>query len=1348
MSELRTDIKQAIKGFTTGKPLDRGRKLLNALGYQSDNTEAIAPNNWTGFKAQFVDGSRPFIEGNARVKEWQTVDLLFQLCEDDLKHQDSLFSGGRFDNKAIYSYAFFCVTLSGESYSRTDLAKITREINKLFDMPAMILYRYGDNLTIAVIDRRLHKRDETKDVLEKKVTLIKDISVAEPIRAHIEILYDLALPSLVLRHKVDTFVALHNAWRKTLDISALNRKFYRELFNWYLYAVKTVTFPNPDKLPDEVNNSINVIRLLTRLIFCWFIKEKGLIPEALFNQEKIQEVLVGASPCGCPPLGGDADKGDHKGTPLQRNNSTYYKAILQNLFFATLNTEMKQDNPDSRRFIAEEKVNGVNPDYNNFTVYRHKNLFKDPAMALRLFEDIPFLNGGLFECLDTVETVEGKNRETRYDGFSSTTTKQPVVPDVLFFGQIANVDFSNEYGGKSGNHETVTGLIDILNGYKFTVAENTPLEEEVALDPELLGKVFENLLASYNPETRSTARNQTGSFYTPREIVNYMVDESLKAYLSGGLDSVGASPCGCPPVGENRNNGGDADEGDRKGSPLQEKLLILFSYADTGNPFADDEGLTDQLIKAISNASILDPACGSGAFPMGVLHRMVHILGKLDPNNRKWKQAQLDIVEDDRKKAEELRDEAVREAALGSVEERLAYIEASFDCSHHELDYLRKLFLIENCIYGVDIQNIAVQIAKLRFFISLIVEQKKDPSRPNLGILAMPNLETKFVAADSLIALERPQQRDFGSHAVERAEFELRQVRERVFYARKYKDKKELRKQEKVKREALEKALVGSNWGKAEAHQVAAWNPFDVSSSAPFFDPVMMFGIKVPPPLQGEGRGGDGVGGFNIVIGNPPYIQIQSFSGMPQQKAWEAQNYETYAKTGDVYCLFYERGFNLLAGNGTLTYITSNQWMRTNYGKKLRQFFADKTAPKTLIDFGDHQVFESATVNSNIIVIEKPITGDIVKPMQAVRIEDDFKADNDLAGYVSAKGIPLAELSSDSWVVSSGPDYIIRKQIEKVGIPLKNWDISINYGIKTGRDEAFIISRAKRDELIAEDPKSAEILKPLLRGRDIKRYKTEYADLWLISSHNGYGNVPPVNVPKDYPAVWKHLQRVNNESSGAVEKRQDQGRHWSNLRNCAYVPNFAIEKICWGNLAVSAQFALVKAGMYVSAPSPLIAPASKYMLTVLNSTTGDYYIHSLGVTRSGGFMEYKPMFVENLPIPKIAPTAQLPYECLVDCILFAHETGLTAEAATLEWVINVMVYGLYFEEEMKKADCYINDRVAEVVKPFKPEDTDEFKTEYVQKLNLFFLKDKAIYHGLVHSRNVKSVEIIHDARKK
>jgi hypothetical protein len=649
-----------------------------------------------------------------------------------------------------------------------------------------------------------------------------------------------------------------------------------------------------------------------------------------------------------------------------------------------------------------------------------------------------------------------------------------------------------------------------------------------------------------------------------------MVDESLKSYLEGKL--IGKFPSAKKDAGK-----------------LSSQISMLFSYEDTANPFSQKE--TDELINALSNVRILDPACGSGAFPMGMLHRIVHILGKLDPNNRKWKQAQLDIVEQDRQKALAMQDQAVREGALNSAEERKEYIEASFESSHHELDYLRKLFLIENCIYGVDIQNIAVQIAKLRFFISLIVEQKKDTSKHNQGILAMPNLETKFVSADTLIGLERPEQIDFETGSVDRAEFELKQVRRKIFYARNHYEKKKLRKQEKLKRNALEVALKAS-WGTPAAKKIAAWNPFDVSGSAPFFDPEMMFGLNMPLRSGSILKFGEASkvtstdkkeieGVFDIVIGNPPYIQIQSFSGRPEQKAWENQKYATYTKTGDVYCLFYERGFNLLARGGILAYISSNKWMRAKYGVKLREFFAVRTAPRILIDFNSHQVFESATVDTNIIVIKKLSPGMEKSALQTVRTEKDFSAETDIVDYVRKKSVPIETISSESWIITSSSEYSVRKRIEEVGIPLKKWDISIKYGIKTGRDEAFIITGRKKDELIARDPKSAEIIKPILRGRDIKRYETNFSDMWLIAAEFGSHKYLEVN----YPIIYAHLLQYKAcleqrgqcryTSSGRLNPNNSYPgqHHWLELDNNPkkdFIEEFEKEKIAWGNLALSA----------------------------------------------------------------------------------------------------------------------------------------------------------------------------------
>ena len=227
--------------------------------------------------------------------------------------------------------------------------------------------------------------------------------------------------------------------------------------------------------------------------------------------------------------------------------------------------------------------------------------------------------------------------------------------------------------------------------------------------------------------------------------------------------------------------------------------------------------------------------------------------------------------------------------------------------------------------------------------------------------------------------------------------------------------------------------------------------------------------------------------------------------------------------------------------------------------------------------------------------------------------------------------------SSASWVILSTIEQSIKRKIESAGVPLKDWDISINYGIKTGYNDAFIISGAKRAEILAEGKteeerqKTAELIRPVLRGRDIKRYGYEFADLWLINTHNGIKEkgIPRIDVEKDYPVVKKHL----DEYWDKIEKRADQGDTPYNLRNCAYLDDFFKPKIVWGNLILRASYAVAPAGMFVNAPYPMIVPADEYLLHILNSKLADYYIRSLGVTRNGGYFEYKPMFIEKLPVP-------------------------------------------------------------------------------------------------------------------
>ncbi|MDE0298189.1 MAG: hypothetical protein OXN17_06120 [Candidatus Poribacteria bacterium] len=335
MSEPKKKIEDALHQFADGNLAKNAKNLFDVLGYRSKRTMQLEPNTYDGFLSVFeLEGDERFNPKRALVEEWESIDLLFQLREEEIKDNTNLefdFGSGGIDEARMESYLFFAIELSGDHYTRTQLSQITREMNKPFDMPAVILFQHGTSLTFAVIDRRLNKDDESKDVL-LKATLIKDINVDDPHPAHILILIDLSITKLHEKYRFRNFEQLHEAWKKTLDTSELNKRFYKELADWYFWAVNEVTFPDGAEKDKEIRNATSVIRLITRLIFVWFIKEKGLVPDALFTEAKIREILVNTDP----------------------QESTYYKAILQNLFFATLNQEMNTpEKPQRRKFRGE-----------------------------------------------------------------------------------------------------------------------------------------------------------------------------------------------------------------------------------------------------------------------------------------------------------------------------------------------------------------------------------------------------------------------------------------------------------------------------------------------------------------------------------------------------------------------------------------------------------------------------------------------------------------------------------------------------------------------------------------------------------------------------------------------------------------------------------------------------------------------------------------------------------------------------------------------------------------------------------------------------------------------------------
>ena len=993
--------------------------------------------------------------------------------------------------------------------------------------------------------------------------------------------------------------------KEAFSVEALSKDFYNKLYDWYLWALSedvNVTFPNNPNTGKDDRENINVklIRMITRLLFVWFIKQKNLVPDSIFDPKELKKSILA-----------DFDE-------TSTIDGNYYNAILQNLFFATLNCAIIDEDGNPRRFAASKSGHDTR------NLYRYKEMFQPDADILSLFARVPFLNGGLFECLDKPKDLYlDQDHDILYDGFSRNAAKssngnfkyRAFVPNILFFN----------------DDEEQPGLINLLKQYNFTIEENSPTDAVISLDPELLGRVFENLLAAYNPETQESARKSTGSFYTPRPIVDYMVDEAIKSYLLGKrIDRVS-----------------------------EEKLNILFEERNVPTDWTDRE--KDAIANALKHVKILDPACGSGAFPMGCLLRIVDIIELLngDTLNR----------------------------------------------------YQLKLAIIENCVYGVDIQPIAMLICKLRFFISLICEQNDiDFNSPetNFGINTLPNLETKFVAANTLISADiRNYENDWtndekldgmkeellgirnahflakGRAAKKRSERQDNTTRQQllnyiVSHAQKPDLEKiavyELRYQQlsdelkqykeevwvdktrpvehtlfgvvehpdslfredinKKKRDELTariktvKAEIAKEQSKGEitgfeaaVKQITEWNPYDQNSVSPFFDPEWMFCLKEK---------------FDIVIGNPPYVQLQNNAG-ELAKLYEPCGYSTFARTGDIYCLFYERGWQLLKQGGHLCYITSNKWMRAGYGEKTRAFFATKTNPMLLIDFAGVQIFESATVDTNILLFSKSTNQH--KTACAVTNAQNKDSIKYLSDFVQQQNTVCDFSTSDSWVILSPIEQSIKRKIEAVGTPLKDWDIQINYGIKTGCNEAFIISTEKRNEILAnckdadERKRTEELIRPILRGRDIKRYGYVDNGLYLINTHNGIrGRIPRIKI-EDYPAVKAHLDQYWDK----IEKRADQGDTPYNLRNCAYLEDFSKQQIVWIELSDVPKFALAEKNISVNTVFFMTGGHILHLLGLLNSKLITWYFrHCIGTTSGVGTNRWLKYTIEQIPMAPVS----------------------------------------------------------------------------------------------------------------
>lgn len=953
-------------------------------------------------------------------------------------------------------------------------------------------------------------------------------------------------------------------WSKAFEIERVTKAFYKDIFDWFETARPLVKFPL--KVAARVLgrsesdlNSEAVIRLVIRMIFIWFMKEKrGLVPETLFDKATVQDFLR-------TPIGGDGHK--------------YYNTILQNLFFATLNCPQT-----SRRFRKDKEVPGSEADRGISIYYQFIDDMDDFEGLADLFKAVPFLNGGLFTCHDDIQKIAtgGKTENYCLDGFSEDSNVRAIVPDKLFFHQ----------DGRSG-------LLDILKRYHFTIEEHTPLEQEVALDPELLGHVFENLLATYNPETKQTARKKTGSYYTPRSIVDYMVSESLCHYLSKRMK-----------WSNDDNN--------------QARLRSLLDYGQEGNPF--DESTSSDLRTALYNIRIFDPACGSGAFPMGALQMLNHVLEKLN--------------------AEENR-------------------------------YERKLAMISQSIYGTDIQPIATEITTQRFFISLLIDQEVDLDKPNCGIEPLPNLEVKFMTANTLQSLNWRSikggagQGDMFFHGVREQVDAIKTIFGEYLKATTAKDKEQIRGYFVNAKKTLLQEFAHVHIPDAERKLFEEWEPFGFSRSAGFFDPELMFGLPRPD-------------GFDIVIGNPPYVRQEDIREL--KLALKEEFGEFFKGTADLYTYFYKKGIELLKPGGLLAFITPNKFMSTAYGDNTRRLLTEEAHPVVLIDFNELPVFE-ATTYPLIALIEK---GPPASNAEFVSLPEKELAKSDLADPATAVRKyafrqPVSTLRPEKWLFEEPEVLALLEKLRATSIPLGKYvNYKIFYGVKTGLNEAFVINTDTRQRLIEEDPRSAEVIKPWLRGRDIRKWFEDESGLFIIniqsSTNKNWSWSDRLDAEfvfkKEYPAIHQHLTS-DPILFERIKSRADQGRYWWELRACAYNEAFSEPKLVWGDIAQHFRAIYDTSGALVGNTAYIMPVKDTHLLSILHSKVIDWFVNKTLPAIMGKSYRFIYQNIVNLPVPATDKEQHMLLTSLANQILDLKSVLPDADIRELERKIDRIIFSLF-----------------------------------------------------------------------
>lgn len=820
------------------------------------------------------------------------------------------------------------------------------------------------------------------------------------------------------------------------------------------------------------------------------------------------------------------------------------------------------------------------------------------------------------------------------------------------------------------------GVLGFFHNYNFTVAEDTPAEQEVAVDPEMLGKVFENMM-----EERE--RGKSGTFYTPRPIVHYMCREALLGFLT-----------------------------ERTGL-RRELLAAQFDDAPAEPLTLSDAHLIEA---ALDTVRVLDPAVGTGAFLVGILHELVSL----------------------RLACEQAKGASVPRSSAKAAEWKRQFI--------------------SNALYGVDIKPEAIEIAKLRLWLSLVVDLELKYVEP------LPNLDYKLRVGNSLLEtvegepilvdvveagsavggqqslpwMGKPKQLGLGMEASAQARQGLAELKARFFAAQEREERQRLR----ARIEAQERALVlkaldeklaqidtrldalvkkGSqvNWRglareQKEMETLAARKARLAGRRAevaggqplPFFLPRLHFfevflpsSPALPPRREGSSHlpQGDGLGvregGFDIVIANPPYVRQELIADQkPDLKLAFPQVYDGVA---DLYVYFYARGLDLLREGGMLAFISSNKFMRAGYGKNLRKFLSENTTLERVIDIGDLPVFEAIAYPCVIITRKaKPAAGHSPLVMNVADLEAALRLEQEAPKQAWA--MPQSDFRPDGWTIENTAVLNLFKKLKSTGNSLGEYvQNRIFMGLKTGLNEAFVIDESTRQKLISADPSSSKVIRKWLRGRDIKHWGIDWTDQYIIFIQNSGDQDAnnPWGLAKNekeaisifantFPAIYDYL--LLHEQS--LRTRQDQGRFWWEMRSCAYISEFSKPKIVYQEIATYQTFAYIDEPFLLNNKCFFIPTDDLYLLGILNSKVGWFFLGKMVAKLQGGAYALQSPYISQLPIPPASAEERAAIAGLARQLLDLHKapspnSGLgqaeRGSVLALEAELNRRVYGLF-----------------------------------------------------------------------